>query len=143
MGRSDERVGRNLARESTCEVGAPRVRFALAGSRPRLCPLGRGPFFDHENRMFTLRFKSIEDDAIPVVPGFIRAEAYTTFLAIDGHTEQWIRLRWKSRYSRIERHIASWLVNLIQRTWPRNTIVGLYRRSIQGDVAAHPEAESW
>ena len=35
--------------------------------------------FDHENRMFTLRFKSIVDDAIPVVPGFIRAEAYTTF----------------------------------------------------------------
>ena len=99
--------------------------------------------FDHENRVFTLRFKSVEDSAIPVAPGFIRAEAYTTFWRLSAIPNSDLIKVEVEVFTDPKGTLPPWLVNLIQRTWPRNTIVGLYRRSIQGDIAAHPKAESW
>ena len=99
--------------------------------------------FDAEAQIFTLNFKSVVDDVVPLDPGYIRAEAYTTFwrlTKIQGTDKVKVEVE---VYTDPKGTLPPWLVNLIQRTWPRNTIVGLYRRSIQGDIVAHPEAAEW
>jgi hypothetical protein len=99
--------------------------------------------FDSQAKVFTLQFKSVVDEAVPEVPGYIRAEAITTYWrlsAIPGSDKVKVEVE---VFTDPKGTLPPWLVNLIQRTWPRNTIVGLYRRSIQGDIPGHPEAAGW
>lgn len=99
--------------------------------------------FDSVNRVFTLNFKSVVDADVPVDSTYIRAEAITTFWrlsAIPGSDKVKVEVE---VFTDPKGTLPPWLVNLIQRTWPRNTIVGLYRRAAKGDIAAHEEAAGW
>ena len=98
--------------------------------------------FDVSTKIFTLQFKSVIDAEIPEDPGYIRAEAITTFWRLSALPSGNVKAEVEV-FTDPKGTLPPWLVNLIQRTWPRNSIVGLYRRAAQGDIAGVPEAAGW
>ena len=99
--------------------------------------------FDHENKVFTLNFRSVEDPDVPVYDDYIRAEAITTYWRLSQIPARDLVRVEVEVFTDPRGTLPPWLVNFIQRTWPRDTIAGLYRRSMQGDIPAHPETTEW
>jgi hypothetical protein len=88
---------------------------------------------DCKNQKLTFRLKSVEEPAAPEtdkVRGSLNASEYR-FTALDGG---------KKTHMIVEIHadpkgsVPKWLVNLFQKSWPRNTIEGIRKQAAKPDV---------
>ena len=98
--------------------------------------------YDDETKVFTIRYKSVEDGLKPVQDNHVRAMAYRTF---------WRLTMLESAKTRVEVEVftdpkgtlPAWLINLIQKDWPWKTIDGLVKRAQKADVEPDQEALDW
>jgi len=98
--------------------------------------------YDAESKVFTLDFTSIEDPLMPEQECCVRAAAFRTywrFQALGGnktHVEVEVHTDPKGK-------LPAWLVNMIQKDWPRDTILGLTQRSLVGDIQPDAKVTDW
>ena len=99
--------------------------------------------FDPVTKTFTLQFTSVEHAAMPIQDDFVRAQAYRTFWRLKASDTP------GSTHVEVEVHtdpmglLPAWLVNLIQKDWPSNTITNLTKRAKKGDIESHPKTGDW
>ncbi len=98
--------------------------------------------FDAASEVFTLEFQSIEDPRWPVDADWIRAYAHRTYWRItaldDGRSLAEVEVHTDPKGA-----LPAWLVNAIQKDWPRATLTALEDRAQQGDVARRAEMTDW
>jgi len=97
---------------------------------------------DRGHQVVTATYRSIEDPARPEQECCVRAQANRTF---------WRFTRLAPERTRVEVEVLtdprgslpSWAVNLIQRSWPRNSILHLAARAAQPDTRPYPPLTGW
>jgi len=98
--------------------------------------------FDQDTKVFTLQFQSIETPLKGEDDCCVRATAHRTFWRLkalpDGKTNAEVEV-----FTDPKGLLPSWLINLIQKDWPRNTIEGLTARASKGDIQGHKDAVDW
>ena len=98
--------------------------------------------YDEATETFTLMFKSVDDAMMPVQECCVRAMAYRTYWrlqALGGNrTQVEVEVYTDPRGS-----LPAWLINLIQKDWPYNTITSLVERSNQGDIGGDVRMSDW
>lgn len=98
--------------------------------------------YDTEKKVVTVTYSSIEDERFPEDKCCVRAVAVRTFwrfAALEGdrtHVEVEV-------YTDPKGSLPAWLVNMIQRKWPYNSITGLAERAAKGDVHKHARCTDW
>ena len=99
--------------------------------------------FDPATKTFTLQFKSVEHAAMPVLDDYVRAKATRTYWRLQANDTP------GSTHVEVEVHtdpmgmLPAWLVNMIQKDWPSNTITNLTARAKKGDIGEHPKTAGW
>ncbi|MEC9465818.1 MAG: START domain-containing protein [Myxococcota bacterium] len=84
---------------------------------------------DEESRVVTAHIQSVEDETKPIDDCCVRAQAYGTFYrfeAIPGENKTKVEVE---VHTNPKGMLPSWLVNLIQKNWPRKTLNGLIREA--------------
>ena len=98
---------------------------------------------DSRARVLTARIHSVEMESKPPKDCCVRAtvfETYYRFEAIPGMG--------KTRVA-VEVHtdpkgwIPTWLVNIVQKNWPRKTLTNLIAAAKEPNVPSHPDYKSW
>jgi hypothetical protein len=98
--------------------------------------------YDAEKKVVTVTYESIVDERFPEDDCCVRAVAVRTFwrfTALEGdktHVEVEV-------YTDPKGSIPAWLVNMIQRGWPYNSIKGLAERASKGDIDKHARCTDW
>jgi len=105
--------------------------------------LDRQVSLDDQSKVMTVQYKSVEDALQPERDCCVRAEAvrtYWRFTAIPGknRTKVEVEVLTDPRGS-----LPAWLVNMIQRGWPYNSILGLANRAKKEDVTADIRFADW
>ena len=98
--------------------------------------------YDAEAKVVTVTYESIEDPRWPADDCCVRAVAVRTF---------WKFIHVNATQTKIEVEVytdpkgslPAWLVNMIQRGWPYNSITGIGARAQKDDVTAHPRCIDW
>ena len=98
--------------------------------------------YNQETKVFTLMFESIEDPILPKQSCCIRAKTYRTFWRLSVNPDNTTHVEVEV-YTDPKGSLPAWLINLIQKDWPYNTISGLLKRSRVGDIQKSPEATDW
>lgn len=93
---------------------------------------------DAKAKMVTVALRSIEDAAMPEQDCCVRADLKrSTYVleALDGgrRTRVTVQINADPKGS-----VPTWIVNLIQRSWPRKTLQALAAQTGKADVAEHP-----
>ncbi len=98
--------------------------------------------YDADKKVVTVTYESIEDDRWPPDDCCVRAVAVRTFwkFIYVGPTETKIEVE---VYTDPKGALPAWLVNMIQRGWPYNSITGITARAKKPDVTAHPRCTDW
>jgi hypothetical protein len=99
--------------------------------------------FDPATKTFTLQFKSVEHNAMPVLDEFVRAQAYRTFWRLKANDTPGSTHVEVEVYTDPMGLLPAWLINMIQKDWPSTTITNLTARAKQGDITSHPKADGW
>jgi len=98
--------------------------------------------YDAETGIFTLTFESVEDSLLPARDCCVRAQAYRTYWRLqaldDGGTFVEVEVLTDPAGA-----LPAWLVNAIQKDWPRATLTGLKRRATQGDLQGLDAMVGW
>ncbi|MEE2960944.1 MAG: START domain-containing protein [Myxococcota bacterium] len=97
---------------------------------------------DNENRVFTAHIRSVENENRPEDDCCVRASAmgtYYRFKAIPGENKTKLEVEVHTDPKGL---LPGWLVNLIQKNWPRKTLTGLVREA-QNAQEAHRKFVSW
>ena len=98
--------------------------------------------YDANTETFTLMFKSVDDAMMPGQECCVRAIAYRTFWrlqALGGNrTQVEVEVYTDPRGS-----LPAWLINLIQKDWPYNTITALIARANEGDITGDVRMSDW
>ena len=99
--------------------------------------------FNFDKKVFTARLNSVRHPKKPKLDCCVRGKAFGTyykFTAIPGtnKTKLFVEVHTDPRGM-----LPSWLVNLIQKDWPRKTLVSLVKRSRRGDIKVHPAVANW
>jgi len=98
--------------------------------------------YDDATKVFTLMFKSVDDAMMPVQECCVRAVAYRTFWRLEAlggnRTQVEVEVYTDPRGS-----LPAWLINLIQKDWPYNTITALVGRASQEDLPADVRMSDW
>jgi hypothetical protein len=93
-------------------------------------------------RSVSLFYDSIEDPAFPVGEGRVRAtnhDSWWKFRALDGgRTEIEFRAAVDPRGA-----LPAWLVNLMQKSYPHDSIVRLAERASRSDITPDPAYSGW
>lgn len=97
--------------------------------------------FDPANKVVTVTYSSVVDPLKPEQDCCVRATAHRTY---------WRFTTLESGRTRVEVEVhtdpkgmlPAWVVNMVQKGWPRNSISGLTARATRADVKPHPDA-SW
>lgn len=98
---------------------------------------------DPDKRQFVSTYQSIRHPKMPPQECCIRAITMHTawrFVAIP-----------ESKKTRVEVEALTdprgalpvWMINFLQKDWPRNTILALVQRAQKSDVEAHPDYQAW
>ena len=98
--------------------------------------------YDATKKIVTVTYESIEDARFPPDDCCVRAVAVRTFWKFT-YVDAQKTLVEVEVYTDPKGSIPAWLVNMIQRGWPYNSITGLTKRAKQGDVAKHPRCTDW
>ncbi|MBM74034.1 MAG: hypothetical protein CMK59_01430 [Proteobacteria bacterium] len=98
--------------------------------------------YDHSNKVVTIEFHSIIDPILPENECCIRAYAtrtYWKFSALpNGSTDVVVEVLTDPKGS-----LPAWLVNLIQKDWPYNSIHNLSERAKKGDIPKEEVTKDW
>ncbi len=98
--------------------------------------------YDPVQKVFTIDYESVEDAAKPPDSGHVRAVAFRTFWRLDKiddtHTKIVVEV-----FTDPKGLLPSWLINIIQKDWPWQTITGLVKRANQGDLKTDPMLVEW
>jgi hypothetical protein len=97
--------------------------------------------YDNATKVFTLDFKSVSHASRPVQDDYVRAIAFRTFWNLTAKGDQTHAI--VEVYTDPKGALPAWLVNLIQKDWPYNTITGLTARASKGDLTADPNNADW
>ena len=103
--------------------------------------MNRVATFDPDKKVVTVTYSSVVDPLKPEQDCCVRATAHRTY---------WRLSTLENGRSRVEVEVhtdpkgmlPAWVVNMVQKGWPRNSISGLTQRAIKADVEPHPDA-SW
>jgi len=104
--------------------------------------LRRTDTFDAANHRVSVHYKSVEDPHFPLSSDAVRgvdSGSFWTFQALPGgrtHIEIEVFVDPRGE-------IPSWLVNAIQKAWPRNTFDALRARALKPDVKDDPRVVAW
>lgn len=103
--------------------------------------LRRKVSFDPAAKVVTVTYNSVEDAAMPEQDCCVRATAHRTYWRLTAtptgtHLEVEVHTDPKGM-------LPAWMVNMVQKGWPRNSITGLTTRANQGDVAPDPRTNAW
>jgi hypothetical protein len=98
--------------------------------------------YDEVSKVITVGYESTEHADRPENDCCVRAQAIRTFWRFqalpEGKTKVEVEVLTDPKGS-----LPAWLVNMIQRGWPYNSITGLSLRASKGDVEKHPKSASW
>ena len=99
--------------------------------------------FDHDKRVFTARLNSTNHAKKPKQDCCVRGRAFGTyykFTAIPGtnKTKLFVEVHTDPKGM-----LPGWLVNIIQKDWPRKTLTRLVKRARKADIAVHPAVAVW
>jgi len=104
--------------------------------------LRREDTFDAARKTVRVTYTSVDDPAFPPQEGIVRGVDHGSFWEFTalpgGRTRIVIEVFIDPRGS-----IPAWLVNSIQRSWPRASIEALVDRSIKPDVRPYPRVRGW
>ena|GEM_PF-2024032 len=98
---------------------------------------------DRKSRVFTTMIESVEHPDKPKQDCCVRGQAFGTYYRFQALPGQ------KKVKMEVEVHtdpkgsLPSWLVNLVQKSWPRNTLTGLLREAQKPDVTPNPDYVGW
>ena len=95
-----------------------------------------------ESKSFTIDYETVTDPARPDKSDHIRATVYRTF---------WRLTMLDADTTKIEIEVATdpkgslpaWLINMIQKDWPYNTISALLKRAKKGDIEPNKKMLDW
>jgi len=98
--------------------------------------------YDADKKVVTVTYESIEDPRWPADDCCVRAVAVRTFwkFVYVSPTQTKIEVE---VYTDPKGALPAWLVNMIQRGWPYNSITGITKRAKKDDVTSHPRCVSW
>jgi hypothetical protein len=98
--------------------------------------------FDPEAKVVTVTYSSVVDPLKPEQDCCVRATAHRTFWRFttlpSGRTKVEVEV-----HTDPQGMLPAWVVNMVQKGWPKNSISGLTARSIKPDVVPHPQAVGW
>ena len=97
---------------------------------------------DDEHRVVTAEIQSVLDESKPVDDCCVRAQAYGTFYrfeAIPGENKTKVEVE---VHTNPKGMLPSWLVNMIQKNWPKKTLNGLIREASKEDTD-HVRVAAW
>ena len=97
---------------------------------------------DSVGKVVTASYVSVEDPARPVSDCCVRAVAYRTFWRFTSHDSDKTEVEVEV-FTDPKGALPAWLVNMIQKGWPRNSILGLAARAGKDDVVPLSEAADW
>lgn len=98
---------------------------------------------DHDKRVYTTTIESVDHPKKPDDGCCVRGYAYGTyyrFEAIPGTNKTRVEVE---VHTDPKGWIPSWLTNMIQKNWPKKTLMSLIREASKPEVQAHPEFASW
>jgi START domain-containing protein len=94
--------------------------------------------FDKEQKQLIIRFESVEDPAKPDVPDTVRGRLYDSRYVLTS-LDDGMRTRILVQIQADPKgEVPKWIVNLVQRDWPRQTLLGIERQVAKPDVPEHP-----
>ncbi len=97
---------------------------------------------DEENKIITVMVHSVEDEREPEADCCVRgwlSRAYWRFSAQEsGKTKVEVEVVTDPKGL-----IPTWIINLVQRSWPVKSISNLVKRATQADVERTPELAAW
>ena len=98
--------------------------------------------YDADKKVVTVTYQSIEDSRFPEDDCCVRAVAVRTFWRFTAISDTKTRIEVEV-YTDPKGALPAWLVNMIQRGWPYNSITGLAKRAAKGDITKHPRCTDW
>lgn len=96
---------------------------------------------DPAKRVATVTYNSVEHASVPADDCCVRAQTYQTYWRLtdtDTGTHVEVEVHTNPKGS-----LPAWLVNMVQKGWPKNSITGLLNRAAKPDIKVHPEVASW
>jgi hypothetical protein len=98
--------------------------------------------YDDAAKVMIAEFASTEHPSRPESDCCVRAQLVRTwwrFTKVDAtHTKVEVEVLTDPKGS-----LPEWLVNLIQRGWPYETVMGIAKRAMAADIKAHPRVAGW
>ncbi len=94
--------------------------------------------WDAATETLTIRMRSVQDPLQPPRPGIIRAdlkESLFTLRPKHGGRSTFVTVEIQADPKGL---VPAWVVNLVQKGWPRQTLLGLRRQAAKPDVGEHP-----
>ena len=98
--------------------------------------------YDADNKVVTVTYESIEDPRWPPDDCCVRAVAVRTYWKFEYVSATQTKIEVEV-YTDPKGALPAWLVNMIQRGWPYNSITGISARAKKTDVTAHPRCTDW
>jgi hypothetical protein len=98
---------------------------------------------DQERRVYTVQIKSVEHPKKGIDDCCVRAVVYGTYYEFsvvpgENKVKMLVEVHTDPKGS-----LPSWLVNLIQKSWPSKTLNGLIRRAKEVNVPPFPPVATW
>ena len=98
--------------------------------------------YDADAKVVTVTYESIEDDRFPADDCCVRAVAVRTYWKFTYVSPTQTRIEVEV-YTDPKGALPAWLVNMIQRGWPYNSIIGISERATKDDITKHPRCTDW
>lgn len=95
-----------------------------------------------EAKTVTVTWKSIDDPRIPERDCCVRAEVTRTFFRFTALPDGKTRIECEI-ITDPKGVLPAWMANIVQKSWPYNTIKGYARQARKPDVAPRPEYAGW
>jgi hypothetical protein len=98
--------------------------------------------YDATTKVVTVTYESIEDERFPADDCCVRAVAVRTFWKFTYVSETQTHIEVEV-YTDPKGALPAWLVNMIQRGWPYNSIIGIGTRANKDDIGKHERCADW
>ncbi|MBL7715210.1 MAG: hypothetical protein JNL01_07045 [Bdellovibrionales bacterium] len=92
---------------------------------------------------FRVVMQSIEHSAIPKKSGIVRGQLHDSVFevrSIDGGKRSHLTVE---IFADPMGNIPNWVVNLVQKSWPKDTIEGIRKQIKKGGITPHPKMVEW
>jgi hypothetical protein len=98
--------------------------------------------YDATAKVVTVTYESTEDERFPADDCCVRAVAVRTFWKFTYVSETQTHIEVEV-YMDFKGVFPAWLVNMIQRGWPYNSIIGIGTRANKDDIGKHDRCADW